>query len=110
MNSIGVPVYKVYTADTTVYARWSEASTITFDLNYAEQPAEKQTKKTVNGYVIPEMPADPVRTGYTFDGWYTAAEGGDKVTIEKRYGKDTTLYAHWTPVTEPTPEPTEPTE
>lgn len=35
------------------------------------------------------------RTGYTFDGWYTAANGGTKVTSLTPTA-DTTLYAHWT--------------
>ena len=42
----------------------------------------------------------PARTGYTFSGWYTAAEGGSLVsatTPVTSSGKQT-LYAHWTPV------------
>ena len=37
----------------------------------------------------------PTRSGYTFDGWYDAASGGNKVTS---YTGTTakTLYAHWT--------------
>lgn len=31
----------------------------------------------------------------TFEGWYTAAEGGEKVDANKVYEEDTTLYAHW---------------
>lgn len=39
----------------------------------------------------------PVYPGYTFDGWYTAATGGTKVTIPSRMPKDDyQLYAHWT--------------
>nr|WP_285859148.1 InlB B-repeat-containing protein [Paenibacillus sp. MER 99-2] len=38
----------------------------------------------------------PVYPGYTFDGWYTAATGGTKVTIPSRMPKDDyELYAHW---------------
>ncbi|WP_168735955.1 InlB B-repeat-containing protein [Cohnella fermenti] len=34
--------------------------------------------------------------GYTFDGWYTAAAGGTKVTIPSRMSTvDLHLYAHW---------------
>ena len=49
--------------------------------------------------------------GYTFDGWFTTAEGGDAVTGETVVTGDVTYYAHWTKVVEPdpvTPEP-EPT-
>ena len=40
----------------------------------------------------------PTRTGHTFDGWYTAATGGSKVTETTTATKTTahTLYAHWT--------------
>ncbi len=36
------------------------------------------------------------REKYTFDGWYTAATGGDKVTADTVFTGDTELYAHWT--------------
>ncbi|MCQ2475929.1 MAG: InlB B-repeat-containing protein [Clostridia bacterium] len=41
-------------------------------------------------------PPTPVRTGYDFDGWYTAASGGTKVTDETKIDKNTDVYAHWT--------------
>ena len=41
--------------------------------------------------------SDPTYAGYTFDGWYTEAAGGEKVTIPSRMPKDDyELYAHWT--------------
>ena len=40
--------------------------------------------------------ASASRTGYTFDGWYTAANGGSKVTAATTITGNTTLYAHWT--------------
>ena len=42
----------------------------------------------------------PTRTGYTFDGWFTAAEGGVQVTESTRVTITATqnLYAHWTPI------------
>ncbi|MDE7300274.1 MAG: InlB B-repeat-containing protein, partial [Lachnospiraceae bacterium] len=43
----------------------------------------------------------PSRSGYVFDGWYTAASGGDRITAESivRLTTDTELYAHWSMVT-----------
>lgn len=43
----------------------------------------------------------PVRTGYIFDGWFDAAEGGNEITNQYKFtaedaGKGVTLYAHWT--------------
>lgn len=38
----------------------------------------------------------PTRDGYTFDGWYTAADGGEKEDETSVFDANTTLYAHWT--------------
>lgn len=37
----------------------------------------------------------PVRNGYTFLGWYTAADGGDRANFEEKVNGPKTLYAHW---------------
>lgn len=37
----------------------------------------------------------PVRNGYTFLGWYTAADGGVRANFEDTVNHPTTLYAHW---------------
>jgi uncharacterized repeat protein (TIGR02543 family) len=36
----------------------------------------------------------PTRNGYRFDGWYTSASGGTKLT-SVTLDQDTTIYAHW---------------
>lgn len=50
------------------------------------------------------FPADATRTGYTFDGWFTQAVGGTRVTDATDLGlggpKTITLYARWS---DPTP-------
>lgn len=45
--------------------------------------------------------ADPVRTGYIFDGWFDAAEGGNEISLSyKLTAADAengfVMYAHWT--------------
>ncbi len=49
------------------------------------------------GGVYGQLPT-PTRTGYTFDGWYTAATGGSKVTANTVATATAAhiLYAHWT--------------
>nr|WP_325240009.1 S-layer homology domain-containing protein [uncultured Oscillibacter sp.] len=37
----------------------------------------------------------PERSGYTFSGWYTSAEGGTLVSTETVFSTNTTVYAHW---------------
>ena len=45
------------------------------------------------------MPADPTRTGYTFAGWNTAANGsGTAFTSATLVTADVTVYAQWTAI------------
>lgn len=65
---------------------------VTFDAGEGKVDAE--TARTDKDGKLAELPA-AVRDGYTFEGWFTAAEGGDAVTAETVFDKDTTVYAHW---------------
>lgn len=84
--------------DTTLYAFWektvSPTYTVTFDPNGG---SVSQNSKTVTyGSNYGTLPT-PSRNGYTFDGWYTSADGGSMVTsnVTVRMTYDQTLYAHW---------------
>lgn len=46
------------------------------------------------GTALGTLPS-PVRTGYTFKGWYTEAIGGTKVTSETVFSNSVILYAQW---------------
>ena len=93
------------TNDVTYYAKWEAAQvtthTITWDANggtlsgdYTNGPVNYGTQ-----IVAPtaSKAADAQYT-YTFDGWYTEAEGGTKVTSFGTVTENVTYYAHWTPV------------
>lgn len=43
-------------------------------------------------------PGSPTRSGYTFNGWFTASSGGSAITFPYSHGlsADFTLYAQWT--------------
>ena len=71
------------------------SQTVTFDPNGGS--CDQTTKYAVHGQTYGVMPV-PVRTGYDFDGWYTAASGGEKVTEDTNVtsAASRTLYAHWT--------------
>lgn len=57
-----------------------------------------ETNRTVvYGSTLGTLPT-PTRDYYTFDGWYTAADGGEEVTADTVFNstEDVTYYAHWT--------------
>lgn len=82
----------VMTKDTTLYAKWTQVFTVTFQMN-GHGDAIAPIKDVTS---LPATLPTPNETGYSFDGWYldeqwsTSASGGQ--TIQK----DTTLYAKWT--------------
>jgi len=99
------------TSNITLYAKWvsepiepppvDPSYTVTFDSNGGSSVSSKEV--TSGGKV--SRPSNPIRTGYTFDGWYI-----DNGTFNNRWNFDTdtvngpiTLYANWVP------EPTSPT-
>jgi len=93
----------------TIYAHWT-VNKYTNTLNYnanggtgapAAQTASVTYPNTSSSFTVSKT--EPTRTGYTFDGWYTAAEGGTKVgttytvgTTNKAENQSATIYAHWT--------------
>ena len=106
-----VTTSKVYEADTTLYAHWTknegttpEPETKEFTISFNTQGGSAVSSvKTVNKKLA-TLPTT-TKDGFTFDGWYTSAQGGTKVTTSKVYEADTTLYAHWTKNEGTTPEP-----
>lgn len=60
------------------------------------------TSQTVSDYTalsgrLSSLPL-PARSGYTFDGWYTAPDGGAAVSTDTVFTGDLTVYAHWSPI------------
>ena len=45
---------------------------------------------------LPELPTATHSGRYSFDGWYSAASGGTKITTATVFYENTTVYAHWT--------------
>ena len=79
----------------TLVAQWWPI--VTFDANggaWSSGEAMRYVKiQTDTEKVAAE--STPVRNGYTFLGWYTAADGGDRANFEDTVYGPKTLYAHW---------------
>ncbi len=62
---------------------------------------EEWYASTLNTYnlssIAYQLPEEPIRDGYIFDGWYDQASGGTKIdeTIDVRNG-NLNVFAHWT--------------
>ena len=82
------------TADITLYAKWIEAAKTTFTVTFSVDGAE--TKQTVAEGEKAVKPADPTKTGYTFDGWY---KDDTKFDFETTVTVNLTLTAKWTLIT-----------
>ena len=67
--------------------------TITFNGNGGTPSA---TSMTTIEQKLPELPTATHSGRYSFDGWYTAASGGTKITTATVFYENTTVYAHWT--------------
>ena len=85
--------YTVPLGNSTLYAQW--ATTVTFDANggtgsMSNQTASTATALTTNGFA---------RTGYSFAGWNTAANGSGTAYANLAsypFAVSATLYAQWT--------------
>ncbi|MBO4901517.1 MAG: InlB B-repeat-containing protein [Lachnospiraceae bacterium] len=128
-SAMGIPVYKggaktvrvgpyALTEDITYYAGWKNSyKVITFDMNggsllYFYNPNNEQ--EVHNGTVFDLSTNASGKMSYypeaesakwtddtmVFEGWYTAAQGGEKIQSLGSYvfTADTTVYAHWTPI------------
>ncbi len=87
-----------------LYARWASSSSTGFNLKFDAQggsptPADQSINPFVQYGVLPNLPLPAVtRSGYTFDGWFTAPDGGYQITNQSfvSWLPERVLYARWT--------------
>ncbi|EAC3775829.1 LPXTG cell wall anchor domain-containing protein [Listeria monocytogenes] len=92
---------KMPARDITLYAQFTVNSyQATFDVD------GKTSSETVAYNNAVPQPADPVKAGYTFKGWYTTKTGGDKWDFvnNKMPARDITLYAQFAEILDVPPE------
>lgn len=81
------------TEPVTLYAQWT-AYTVTYNANGGSVSSASASAGSNGSVTLPT----PTRTGYTFNGWYTAASGGTKIGNAGASYTPTaniTLYAQW---------------
>lgn len=102
--------------EATLYAHWipnTYTNTVVYNLNGGILNIENSIN-TTNNVTYPNTASDhavtdevPSKTGYSFIGWYTAIDGGDKKEASNTYtfgqnnyqgNQITKLYAHWAPI------------
>ena len=67
--------------------------TVAFDANGGT--VSPQSRTVGYGAAVGTLPT-PTRAGYKFAGWYTAANGGTRVSASTKVTANITYYAHWT--------------
>lgn len=80
-------------ADTTLYAKWDEIYTVTF--NVGDHGTAPTPQKVENGGKATK-PENPTAKGWRFDGWYTDEKCTARYDFDKAVTANTTLYAKWT--------------
>lgn len=84
-----------FTSSETLYAQWTAGSTVTFDANGGTGSLSAQTASTATALTSNTF----TRTGYTFSGWNTAANGTGTAYANGAsypFTSGATLYAQWT--------------
>ena len=70
---------------------------VTYDENF-EGGGTTNKNVATTGRVLRNAPAVPDRDGWAFIGWFTEAEGGEKITADALPSSGATYYAHWSPL------------
>lgn len=81
----------------TLYAHWTPNQyVVSFDVNGENATVDVNKKTLTYGDALGSLPT-PTRDYYTFDGWFTDKESGNKVSEKTTFdaAKDVVLYAHW---------------
>ncbi len=103
-QSVGAPSTYTFSAITagvhTISASFKTDTpangTVTYDSQSASTPASPTSQTVTTGLTVGTLPVPPLRTGYSFSGWFTAANGGGTAfTSTTAVTSTQTVYAYW---------------
>jgi len=84
-----------------LYALWTRLHRINFMYNYPDNTAIFHYQDVANNEFIDtdilDAAGTPIRTGYVFAGWFTAATDGVEFDMTTAITAPLNLHAHWTP-------------
>jgi uncharacterized repeat protein (TIGR02543 family) len=78
--------------DTTLYAKWTINQ---YTINFEENDGSIVTNITQDYLSTIVEPDAPIKTGYTFDGWYTDPELVNEFSFDIMSSEDITVYVKW---------------
>ncbi|WP_206105479.1 InlB B-repeat-containing protein [Paenibacillus thalictri] len=81
------------TGDMTLYAKWA---TISYTVSFTSNGGSAVTSQTVDINGTAAEPTAPIKTGYTFAGWYSDSDLTNAFNFNGAITGNTTLYAEWT--------------
>ncbi|TNF08244.1 MAG: hypothetical protein EP317_03400 [Bacillota bacterium] len=84
------------TGDLTLYAKWAQLFTVTFESNGGSAVASVQVEQ---GLTVLQ-PSDPTKAGFVFEDWYTTAALTTKYNFGAPVTAALTLYAGYTAIAE----------
>ena len=91
-------------ADTVIYAQWEPTSIefheVIFRLNGGIVTADFVAQRVQSTETVARPTVIPVREGFVFTGWFTAAVGGTEFNFSTPITANTTIYAQWLPLSE----------
>jgi len=85
--------------NTTIYVKWLEIATyynFVFNYNHDRLKVPTVLQKVKEDEKAIQLSINPSRTGYQFEGWFTAAEGGTAFDFNSAIVSNTNVYARWT--------------
>ncbi len=91
MPAANVTVKAMFEKDSGTTPPQPTEYSVTFDGNGGTSPAAQ----TTTGGKLTNLPTS-IQSGYSFNGWYTAKTGGDKITLDTVFTASVTVYAQWT--------------
>jgi uncharacterized repeat protein (TIGR02543 family) len=93
-------------ADLTIHAQWrdnSQPAPTQYTLSFNSHGGSTVAAITVDEGTVVEKPTDPTRSGYTFNGWFSAGSGGTLYTWPHTLTADVTMHAQWQDTSDPGP-------